>query len=144
MRPIDADALEKRFEHLETFGNEFVHKVTEEEKGMRIAYHLAKYETHVAPTIVNTGSLRPQWIPVTWHKTTPDDGIDAERYPIFLDCRMPEEGEEILVTNGIHVWLDVCDVYDGYGLESGSDWIDMTAWMPLPEPYEPEDVEQEV
>ena len=64
MRLIDADALEKRFEYLETFGNELVHKVTEEEKGIRMAYHLAKYETHVAPTIVDTGSLRPQWIPV--------------------------------------------------------------------------------
>ena len=63
MRLIDADALEKRFEYLETFENDLVHKVTEE-KGMRIAYHLAKYETHVAPTI-DTGSLRVHgmWMP---------------------------------------------------------------------------------
>lgn len=30
MRLIDADALEKRFEYLETAGNDLVHKVTEE------------------------------------------------------------------------------------------------------------------
>ena len=60
MRPIDADALEKRFEYLETVGNDLAHKVTEEEKGIPMAYHLAKYETQVAPTIVDTGNLRPQ------------------------------------------------------------------------------------
>lgn len=59
MRLIDADPLEKRFEYLETVGNDLAHKVTEEEKGRRIAYHLAKYETHVAPTI-DSESLRPQ------------------------------------------------------------------------------------
>ena len=51
MRLIDADDLEKRFGYLATVGNDLVHKVTEEEKGVRTAFRLAKYETHVAPTI---------------------------------------------------------------------------------------------
>lgn len=128
MRLIDADALEKRFEYLENVGNDLAHKVTEEEKGRRMAYHLAKYETHVAPTIVDTGNLRPQWIPV------------AER--------LPEKYEDVLITYRIpnekaaRIWF-------GYRVETGwcaygVDRPNPTAWMPLPEPYEPEDLKQEV
>lgn len=60
MRLIDADSLEKRFDYLATVGNDLIHKVTEEEKGMRIAYRLAKYETHVAPTI-DLKNLKRYW-----------------------------------------------------------------------------------
>lgn len=71
MRLIDADDLEKRFGYLATVGNDLVHKVTEEEKGVRTAFRLSKYETHVAPTI-DTGSLRThgKWYdktPIIWH-----------------------------------------------------------------------------
>ena len=30
------------------------------------------------------------WIPVTWNETTEEDGIDMVRYPVCLDCPMPE------------------------------------------------------
>lgn len=135
MRLIDADALEKRFEHLETVGNDLVHKVTEEEKGTRIAYHLAKYETHVAPTIVDTGSLRPQWIPV------------AER--------LPEENVSVLATVSgmpstnvtLYKTVVIAEYFgnEGWYVEEWPDWEDASPdyWMPLPDPYEPEDVEQE-
>lgn len=53
----------------------------------------------------------------------------------YLDCKMPDDGQEILVTNGEYVWFDTCFEEDGYSLDSGFDWIDITAWMPLPEPY---------
>lgn len=53
---------------------------------------------------------------------------------------MPPEGEEVLVSNGRHIWIDEsvagditeegCMMWWG----DGSDWID-TAWMPLPKPY---------
>ena len=64
MRLIDADALEERFKYLATVGNDLVHKVTEEEKGMRVTYRLSKYETHMAPTI-DPESLRVHgmWMP---------------------------------------------------------------------------------
>lgn len=135
MRLIDADALEKRFEHLETFENDLVHKVTEEEKGMRIAYHLAKYETHVAPTI-DTESLRPQWIPFTWRETTAEDGIDPEEFPLMACGELPENGQDILVTNGDRVWSDTFWDDAGLYLDSCIDLVEyVEAWMPLPEPY---------
>ena len=100
---------------------------------------------------------RPQgeWIPVKWHTIT-DEERQREEYPEdwvdYLDCPMPNNGQEILVTvrweNGDYVEKDVCymddgyyldsghDTDDGYYLDSGHDWVeDIVAWMPLPEPY---------
>ncbi|MBP3664941.1 MAG: hypothetical protein J6J03_07260 [Tyzzerella sp.] len=80
-----------------------------------------------------------EWIPIKWHETTDDDSLDKERYPLCLDCEMPEDGQEIVVCrkNG-YVCADTCIYDDGYYLDSDCDWIDdVIAWMPLPEPYNP-------
>ena len=138
MRLIDADALEKRFEYLETVGNDLVHKVTEEEQGIRMAYHLAKYETHVAPTIVDTGSLLPQWIPVT-ERLPPEEQYvlitQKERYP-----GQAKEGE-------FHPVVKACFSDNCWFMSDGEiyfyDEDVVYAWMPLPEPYEPDGVGQE-
>ena len=143
MRLIDADALEKRFEYLATVGNDLVHKVTEEEKGIRTAYHLAKYETHVSPTI-DTRSLQPRWIPFLWRETKEDDSYDPEEFPLMACGELPENGQDILVTNGCHVWSDAFFDDNGLYLDSGNDLVeDVTAWMPLPEPYKPEKIEDD-
>ena len=114
MRLIDADALEKRFEHLATVGNDLVHKVTEEEKGMRTAYRLAKYETHVAPAIAPE-SLRPQWIPVT-------DRLPEEKQRVLVRCKT------VGTTVGWRLWGEwMTDLGDG-----GSE---VAHWLPLPEPH---------
>lgn len=53
---------------------------------------------------------------------------------------LPPEGEEVLVSDGKHIWIDESVAGDateeGYMMwwDNGSDWTD-TAWMPLPEPY---------
>lgn len=78
-----------------------------------------------------------EWIPVTWHETTDDDGIDKEKYPICIDCHMPDDGQDILVCNKKSTWQDTCFSDDGYYLDSGNDWIDdVIAWQPLPEAYQ--------
>ena len=80
------------------------------------------------------------WIPIKYHEI-----MESERkengYPkdwvYFLDCEMPQDGQEILVQakNGEIRW-DVCYEDDGFSLDSGWDWKDdIIAWMPLPEPY---------
>jgi hypothetical protein len=54
----------------------------------------------------------------------------------MLDCKMPDDGQEILVTNGETTWQDTSFIdCDGYYLDSNYDWIDITAWRPLPKPY---------
>ena len=69
------------------------------------------------------------------------EALKAETEWIPCDTSgMPPEGEEVLVSNGRHIWIDEsvagditeegCMMWWG----DGSDWID-TAWMPLPMPY---------
>lgn len=78
-----------------------------------------------------------EWIPITYHETTDNDGIDKEQFPLMLDCVLPEDDTEIIVCakNG-SVFSDKFFNDDGCYLESGFDIIeDIIAWMPLPEPY---------
>jgi len=85
----------------------------------------------------HTDEVDDSWIPVVWRETTDDDGVDKEKYPLFLDCPMPEDDTKILVSlkDGT-VSEDVCLRDDGYYLDSGYDWIDdVVAWKPYPKPY---------
>lgn len=78
-----------------------------------------------------------EWIPITYHETTDDDGIDKEQFPLMLDCTLPEDDTEIIVCTkyGV-VFADTFFNDDGCYLESGFDIIeDIIAWMPLPELY---------
>lgn len=77
------------------------------------------------------------WIPVTYHTPTREDGEEC-LYAYILDCPMPEEGQEILVSfNGI-VDKDVCCYDEGWYLDNRGEWTDVDAWMPLPEPFKEE------
>lgn len=54
----------------------------------------------------------------------------------FLNGQIPNVGEKILVTDGKRVWEDTWTEYDdGYALDSNYDLDEVTAWMPLPNPY---------
>lgn len=54
----------------------------------------------------------------------------------FLHRQIPNVGEKILVTDGKRVWEDTWIEYDnGYALDSNYNLDEVTAWMPLPEPY---------
>jgi len=81
-----------------------------------------------------------KWIPIKWHDCTDADrekyGFSDDIVAVF-DCEMPDDDQAILVTTSHgYVNQDVCYIDDGYSLDSGYDWIDdITAWMPLPEPY---------
>lgn len=58
----------------------------------------------------------------------------------FLYCQIPDDGEDILVTDGEVVWHDTwieCD--EGYVLDSGYELYKCLAWMPLPKPYKEEE-----
>lgn len=69
---------------------------------------------------------------------TPFTAEYDEDYKIdTLNGKLPDEEQEILVTNGKYVWMDEF-MRDGieYYLDSGEELIsEAKAWMPKPEPY---------
>lgn len=87
------------------------------------------------------------WIPVKYHqiseKEREEESISRDirrrihfKRHYMLDCKMPDDGQEILATNGKSTWQDTSFIdCDGYYLDSNYDWIEITAWRPLPEPY---------
>ena len=80
-----------------------------------------------------------RWIPVKYHELTEEERKEclfSADIKYMIDCELPDDEQEIIVTDGRHVWVDTCIMNDGYELDSGHDWIeDVIAWMPLPEPY---------
>ena len=79
-----------------------------------------------------------QWIPVTYR---PAEGDELKHYMYMFTCDMPADEQDILVTvKGRHgtLWVerDVNYCEDGFTLDSGNDWRDVEAWMPLPKPYQ--------
>ena len=80
------------------------------------------------------------WTPVKYHQISEKERAEesiSNDIQYMLDGKMPDDGQEILVTNGETTWQDTsfidCDGY--YYLDSNYDWIEITAWRPLPEPY---------
>lgn len=79
------------------------------------------------------------WIPVKYHQISEKERAEesiSNDIQCMLDCKMPDDGQEILVTNGETTWRDTSFIdCDGYYLDSNYDWIEITAWQPLPKPY---------
>lgn len=84
-----------------------------------------------------------RWIPVKYHELTEKERKEclfSADIKYMIDCKLPDDEQEIIVSDGRHVWVDTCIVDDGYTLDSGHDWIeDVVAWMPMPEPYRESD-----
>ncbi len=79
------------------------------------------------------------WTPVKYHQISEKERAEesiSNDIQYMLDCKMPDDGQEILVTNGETTWQDTSFIdCDGYYLDSNYDWIEITAWQPLPKPY---------
>ena len=78
-----------------------------------------------------------EWIPFKEREADPEERM-TYGCDMILDCKLPDEDEEILVTyaNGT-VRQDIFE-RDGYEcyLDSGAEFvIEAVAWQPLPEPY---------
>lgn len=52
----------------------------------------------------------------------------------WWDGLVPEEDEEVLVTDGKRVWTDIWVWCDAYSCGWESDASSITHWMPFPEP----------
>lgn len=91
-------------------------------------------------------SQKPRWIPLTKRPMT-DEEIEHyfeytdmridDTYTI-LDCSLPDDGQEVLISWGGNVGNDVF-IQDNEGCYfEGVDIDEVDAWMPLPEPYKAE------
>ena len=83
----------------------------------------------------------PTWIPFEI-RPTDDEEREFFKSDIILVSKLPDDGDEILVSCGKWVWQDTF-VRDELGawLDSYGEIEDGMAWMPLPKPYEEGDHE---
>lgn len=87
-------------------------------------------------------ALDSQWIPIETRELTEEE---KEEYPdctFMYDCKLPDDGEEVLVTTWYgDVALDTFCRDDGCYFENYCDEGDVIAWMPKPESYKKEGAE---
>lgn len=64
--------------------------------------------------------------------------IDDDEAIIYSN--LPDDGQEVIVCDRDgDVWVDTfCDDYEGCYFEESGD-MDIVAWMPMPEPFKPEE-----
>ena len=90
-----------------------------------------------------------KWIPLTKRPLDEDerayyrdeqgyDEAELDEMGIF-NCELPEDGQEVLITVYGYVEVDTfARDCDGCCYFEGRDIDDVTAWRPLPEPYQSE------
>lgn len=91
-------------------------------------YHLEIKGLEYALKLVKMQQKEDGWIPF-------ECGYNPDTKRTELMCGLPDDGEDVLVTNGKHVWSDTFFNGDCCYFDSGSiPYDEATAWMPLPEP----------
>lgn len=87
-------------------------------------------------------SAQPEqrWIPFNTRSLTEEEKEDHPEWDCILDCKLPDDGQAILVSINIRgherVQYDEFFTDDGSYLDSGYEIdTEATAWMPLPKPY---------
>lgn len=79
----------------------------------------------------------PEWNELIFRELTPliEEEKECANWSYMVE-NLPEYGEEVLVTDGKSVWIDSFDEDDHVYLPGTDGEIDgVTAWMPLPNPY---------
>lgn len=87
-----------------------------------------------------------EWIPIKTRKLTDTEEQDMLEnsnyyYNYMFDCKLPEDGEEVLVTTSTGEVTDTIfydEGIDGCYFEFYEDDGDVIAWMPKPKPYKAE------
>lgn len=88
----------------------------------------------------------PVWIPFKMRKPDADELEDHPDWTYVLDGQLPDEGQRILVCCVFrgHEAVQLDEFYtdaDGCYLDSGYEiGTEVSAWMPLPEPYKMDEV----
>ena len=93
--------------------------------------------------------MKEQWIPIKTRPLTKEEkehfaeqGYSDDSICFMYDCPLPEDGQEVLIITSLgEVRIDTFCRDDGCYFEDYCDADDVFAWMPLPEPYEPQESE---
>lgn len=92
-------------------------------------------EVYQAMNDIPSAEPDQKWIPFTKRELTTEEKEEHPEWDYIMNCELPDDGEEILVSNGKFVWSDTF-INDGDGCYlDGDTELDGCAWMPLPEPY---------
>lgn len=89
-----------------------------------------------------------RWIPITYRPMTDEEkkdyaertGFDEEDLDTILNCKLPKDGETVLITDRlgnveVDIFINDCE---GCYFECNCDMEDVKAWKPLPKPYLPD------
>ena len=130
MRLIDADAFKayirnayEQVKHMYPDGGKWARQITED----------------FCNDIDEQPTIEPQkWIPFHKRELTEEEQEMYPEWSYYLDCELPEDGEEILISSP--TWGVYKDTFnnegsDGCYLEGCEEIDDGMAWMPLPEPW---------
>lgn len=84
------------------------------------------------------------WISFRLRPMTEEEKEEHPEWDCILDCKLPDDGQAILVTIEIdgRRWVNYDEYYEDGGsyLDSGYEiCTEAKAWMPLPEPYKEDD-----
>ena len=86
------------------------------------------------------------WIPFKSRPLTDEEKKEHPECSFIVDCQLPENGQRILVSIDVagHERVQLDEFYDDDGVYLDSGYAigaEAVAWMPLPEPYQPEETD---
>ena len=97
------------------------------------SFRVKQWLDHIAEPEQKTG----EWIPFTMRELTDEEREENPEWDWVFTCKLPADGETVLLTNGKYVWEDMFCCDDGCYFDKADDIEDYDgyAWMPMPEPY---------
>lgn len=129
MRPIDAEAMLARLEKWNT-----------SDPTDKALYNFTLHRILEQPTI----TPEQRWIPFALRPATDEEKEVFPGFGYYLDGKLPEDGQRILITVKLHGHEEV--QYDEFYTDADGSYLDSqyeigteaVAWMSLPAPYKEE------
>ena len=131
MRPIDADKLR---DWIKAEANPYGAPTLDYDSGLKVLNMIDRMPT-----------IEPEndWKPFRLREMTEEERKEHRGEKYMWADPMPEDGQEILVSDGKYVWEDVfCDDGEFCYLESHDYIYEGMAWMPKPKPHKAKEVKE--
>lgn len=140
MRLIDADAFAKKLKEMHGEGGYEADVYCAEyygSKGNWIWKDPEDYGIQMAEEALEKEPSILEWIEFKLREITEEKEYFSEFDPRFMwDCKLPKDGQYVLISDGSSVWIDLFHDYGVYGCGiEQADLEEGMAWMPLPKPH---------